>query len=1082
MSGDDGTGSGLLVSGRFPELEEALCRRVAELKHGLPLAPLTVVVGSSAVRTHVGDLLIRRLGGVANVAVVTFARYAADLVARASQPPVLSGLARERLVRRLVAAHAPALAYFRPVADRPHFAAALAATFADLREGCVDPRSPWTDAPAADAAGGAVGQSAAALGDLGLLYAAYCDALGALGVTDRAGVLLAAAGLVTPSAGSSPRIVFYGLYDLNRAQEVLAVAALCAGADAFVPVPRDGEREGVTLLEAARATGLVERCEEGLPPDRDASRIAGVWRPSGVQPDRPELTGDGTLAVLSVPDERSEAREAVRAVVAAAERGVPLRDCAVVVPRGDDVEPIAAALSGAGLPVACRRPDRSTGPRLLLALGECLRPQYGEPFARRAVIDLLTAVPLRGVAAEPGDTALWLDEAREAGVVCRLEQWLERVPERCRALERRVADLESRVVDVDVEDDAGGERLECTRARLRASCSLERAVAALAGACGRLPERAGWAEWGQAFADLAAALFPAEAAEPARDAAGRLGSLALLGEQADLATAVEALRDLLAGGTVSQGRVGRDGVAVLTPLEVRGLSFSTVVVTGLAEGGLPVRARPDPLLGDAARRGLNGLPGVRLPLAEQRDAESAQLFAFACEAARDRLVLLAPRTDAATGRPRLPSRYLLRLASLVAGRPVGQDEFLTGRPLAAVWHRTGAGPSFADGVTWVDERERDAAALLGLSARGCRSAAGAYLSAVLGSAGPAERRLGAWRSARSPVPGAWDGLLGGEAQSVLAQRHPFLAEVHPTTLERYISCPFTFLLRSVYELEAPQEPGDSLDMDAMEFGSLVHAILETVYEHVIAGHLDLQGALAAVPEAWRSHCAEAERSGVTGAELAWSVRKEVMLDDLREAVRRDPVFACGDGDPVAVEWRFGERHERVVTLVLDEGRSVRFAGRLDRVDRVGGGARVIDYKTGAGGTERQRLKDRLSIQLPVYQLAVRQWWPDLAGQTDGPASVTSAYRLVTRRGGFDDVAVAEAEPDAQDRLRSLVAGALELTQRGLFPRTRRDRCDYCDVAYACGVSGWARARKREHPALATVAALQGPPAADGTDA
>ena len=50
---------GILVSGRFPELEAALVERVRELRAGRPLVPLTVVVGSSAVRTHVGDLLVR---------------------------------------------------------------------------------------------------------------------------------------------------------------------------------------------------------------------------------------------------------------------------------------------------------------------------------------------------------------------------------------------------------------------------------------------------------------------------------------------------------------------------------------------------------------------------------------------------------------------------------------------------------------------------------------------------------------------------------------------------------------------------------------------------------------------------------------------------------------------------------------------------------------------------------------------------------------------------------------------------------------------------------------------------------------
>ena len=80
MTGDD-QARGLLVSGRFPELEDALCERVQELRRGRPLAPLTVVVGSSHVRTHVGDLLVRRLDAVANVSVVTLGRLAADLVA-----------------------------------------------------------------------------------------------------------------------------------------------------------------------------------------------------------------------------------------------------------------------------------------------------------------------------------------------------------------------------------------------------------------------------------------------------------------------------------------------------------------------------------------------------------------------------------------------------------------------------------------------------------------------------------------------------------------------------------------------------------------------------------------------------------------------------------------------------------------------------------------------------------------------------------------------------------------------------------------------------------------------------------------
>ena len=189
-----------------------------------------------------------------------------------------------------------------------------------------------------------------------------------------------------------------------------------------------------------------------------------------------------------------------------------------------------------------------------------------------------------------------------------------------------------------------------------------------------------------------------------------------------------------------------------------------------------------------------------------------------------------------------------------------------------------------------------------------------------------------------------------------------------------------------------------------------------------------------------------------------------------------------DGSPLNVEWRFGDRHGNSVTLGLDDGREVRFAGRLDRVDSTPSGARVIDYKTGAGSTERQRLKDGLSVQLPLYQLAVRQAWHDLAPGREEPVEVSSVYRLVTRRGEFESLPLPVDEAAGRRRLRDLVTAAFALIDAGLFPRTTRGRCDYCDVGYACGVSEWARARKREHETMASVVALQDPASQGGADA
>ncbi len=1067
---------GILVSGRFPELEDALCERVAELKHGRPLTPVTVVVGSAAVRTHVLDLLVRRLGAVANVQVATLGRLATDLVAAhgGAPPATVNALTRERLVRRLVAAHASRLRYFGPVVDRPHFAQAVAATLADLREACVAPGSSWSSAAQAGPASGpgasGVSSSADKFGDLEVLYRAYCEELEERDLLDGAGVQQAAA--AASAAGPADPVVLYGLYDLNQAQEQFVRALLARGADLLVPAPAGRAPAGHPAFEAAVETGLAMRRLEAPQARCDRDALSSVWTDDGAG--GRAFAGDGSLQVVSVSDERAELREAVRAVLSAIEDGATAWQCAVVVSRGDDVDLAAAALREAGLRVACRLPDRSAGVRVLGRLADCVAPPAGEAFARRAVVDLLSAAPL-AQGGEPGETALWLDEARQAGVVSGPDQWLSRLAGRRRGLERRLERLLARGAEaVDDEDEVAG-KAEAVRRRLEACRGLLAVVRDLVEVCAAAPDRAPWGVWAEFFAGVAAAVFDGATAAEARDAACRLQALAVLDEQVDLVEAAAVLREILSGSRVPVGRAGRDGVAVLTPLELRGLSFHTVVFTGLAEGGFPARGRPDPLFGDAERRRVAAALGVRLPLAEHREAESVVLFAFACEAARERLVLLAPRTSAADGRPRLPSRLLLRLASAAAGRPVGLDEFLGGEPLRAVWRRAAGPPAFSDDVVWVDGRERDVALLLALSSAGRREAARLYATAVLGDAVAARRRFGVWRASRSPVPGEWDGLLGVEARAALAAAHPFDAEMHPTRLERFVSCPFSFLLRDVYELQAPDEPGDSLEMDALEFGTLAHDILQRAYEQVMAGDLRRDEAQAAVVAAWHECCAEAEARGVTGAALSWEVRRELLLEDLLETVRRDPVFSSPGSRPVGVEWRFGESAGRPVALALDDGRTVRFAGRLDRVDETPSGACVIDYKSGGGGTERNRIKERLSVQLPVYRLALRQ-----AGGAEY-AAISCLYRLVTRRGGFEDLDLPQDEAASTRRLGELVAGAVALADAGLFPRTTRQRCEYCDVRYACGVSPWARARKREHELLAPVVDLQSPAAKEAGD-
>jgi hypothetical protein len=86
--------------------------------------------------------------------------------------------------------------------------------------------------------------------------------------------------------------------------------------------------------------------------------------------------------------------------------------------------------------------------------------------------------------------------------------------------------------------------------------------------------------------------------------------------------------------------------------------------------------------------------------------------------------------------------------------------------------------------------------------------------------------------------------------------------------------------------------------------------------------------------------------------------------------------------------------------------------------------------------------------------------------------IACLYRLVTRRGGFEELALPDDEEVTGRRLRGLVTQVVALVDAGLFPRSTGGRCDYCDVGYACGATDWTRGRKREHDLLEDLVSLQ----------
>ena len=463
---------------------------------------------------------------------------------------------------------------------------------------------------------------------------------------------------------------------------------------------------------------------------------------------------------------------------------------------------------------------------------------------------------------------------------------------------------------------------------------------------------------------------------------------------------------------------------------------------------------------------------MRLPLAESRDAESALLFALRLRRGA-RAAHAARAAHRGGDRPArgCPSRFLLRLASSLAGRPVGLDEFVGGAPLAAVWRRGGARPPVAgddDARAGSTLANATSTTLLALGTRGRRATARAYLEEVLGDRAAVARRLHAWRAGRDPEPGAWDGLLGGEARAALAARRLFAAEMHPTRLERYVGCPFAFLLRDVLGLEAPDEPGASLDMDAREFGTLAHDILERTYARVIAGELDGRAASTSTRPSPRSR--PAWETGCAAGRAARRDRRRARLGGPPPACSSTtspspsaatPSSTRGDGRPVAgrVALRRGRTAGRLARARRRRRRALRRPPRPRR--------RAAAAAPASSTTRPARAARSSSVSRTGSACSCRSTSSPCGRPADGPVGeIACVYRLVTRRGGFADLALAEAEAAATARLRRLVATIVALVDAGVFARSTGGRCEYCDVGYACGAHGLGAGAQARAPGAA----------------
>ena len=373
-----------------------------------------------------------------------------------------------------------------------------------------------------------------------------------------------------------------------------------------------------------------------------------------------DLPASSAVEIVAAPGEEREVREIARVILAHVETGGRLAEVGILLRQPSAyLAAVRDVFGAAGIPYTLGMAPavgETRAGRSLRLLAEVRRSD----FARAAVMEFLAFADLRP---RPGTSpAEWERLSRQAGIVGGAREWRERLDRLGRRLE-----------PVAGRDDDDEERRARRAGDRDALAALRRAARVLLRGLSGLPDPAPVEALVDAFTRTFRRLV---ATSPEAELAlGALGRLRALG-QVDAAVPLEEFWTLLeaalaapsaAGPEPGPGRVfvGELGVAL-------GIDFPLTIVPGLVEGGFPAAPRQDPILLDAERRQLTGLP-----LAEEARGLERVRFALAVGSGARRVVLTYPRIDAESGRPRVPSFLVLDLLESVTGQ---RHDFQTMEP------------------------------------------------------------------------------------------------------------------------------------------------------------------------------------------------------------------------------------------------------------------------------------------------------------------------------------------------------------------------------------------------------------------
>ena len=1013
-----------VIHGPFEALEDAFASRIAELKRGVGAAPLLVVAPSRVLADRLERLLaVEKNLPLLGVHFHTFHSLAAAVVEEAGFPDaalISDPVFHDAVVDRVLDL-APSLGIAKELRPKA-LASAVRSSLRDLVDSGVDPKL------VAEHFGSTLIQDAEEAGRLNALLALlalYEKELGRLGVLPPSALVKYAAEAAPASEWLSGfgEILYYGFYDLTGLQLDFFEAVTSVRPSKLYFPYRQGHpafRFSDDLFEQ-RLSGQTRIAAEG-----GGASVLGKSLDSLFDPSKPSIAVEpGRVVIVSASGARDEAWAAAKEVLRLIGEGVPPHEIAVI---ARSLEPYRLALA-----------EAFAAEKLPLDLS-CGEPVLRHPVAK-AALDLLTlrerdfqARTVEDLAGSPYFTivtpkraARWRRLVDALGIRAGWLQWRGK-------LEPRIgADVELR--PHRVREGLPGELIPAEDAQ-----ALWDFLSGLRETLGGSP-----AKWSvranEARALLAAHLaLPDEALPAERDALAavavaleELSGFDRLNEPCAWEDFLDAFERKLSRATRDAGD-GRLGIRALDAMDARGHRFRAVVMIGLKEKLFPRQVLEDPLLRDTARAALRHPAGYWIGRKAAGHEEERLLFYLAVASAKEKLVLIYPRSDEA-GKASVPSTYLRELCRAAALPAPGESDT----------RRIPRQPAERLSSTSAELlNPREAAMLAVLS--------GGVPDPVLAGADVQTKPLPEELDRVSVLndrgaPGAHDGLTRPIAAELAKLKKSGLS---PTALDMYSTCPFRFFAARVLGLGEREEGSERGELTPQVRGLVYHAVLERFYASLTsevwegvkdwgpaydaaAGTVFTENdwrALGLYPLLWES--ARIDMNARLRDFISWDLAR------LREAKLRPRLYetrlqgAPPEGAPGGVPWK----------------------GVADRVD-VHDDARefnVVDYKTRSSARWKNLPKQAAAgdlHQLPFYA--------ELAGQALGDGWKFGGAQLLFLE--VEDGEERSAELSAEDwglargSFMNILAERVEAIGSGRFPIRPEDgergHCSWCEFPTVC---------------------------------